>query len=111
MDEFSKKARLVGATMSRLEKYHSAPRSEKGIFINPSVFTRMMEFSIKQKWKDIVGPVFANTASSLVVKDNILYVTILSPAVRNELILHRSTIVKRINEELHRNVLSAMVVK
>ncbi len=111
MDEFSKKARLISSTMSRLEKYHSAPKKEEGIRINPDVFTRMLEFSIKQKWKEIVGPVFANAATSLVVKGNMLYVTILSPAVRNELVLHRSTIVKRINEELKRNVLSGMIIK
>ncbi|MCQ2607685.1 MAG: DUF721 domain-containing protein [Bacteroidales bacterium] len=111
MEEFSKKTRTISSTMSRLENYHSSQKQENGIHINPSVFTRMLEFSIKQKWKEVVGPVFANAATSVVVNGNMLYVTVLSPAIRNELILHRSTIVKRINEELKRKVLSGMIVK
>ena len=84
---------------------------ENPIKIHPSVFVKMEVMTIKQKWKEVVGPLFANAATAISFSDSILYITINSPAIRNELQLQKTSIITRMNGELGKVVVKEMVFK
>ncbi len=73
---------------------------ENRIVIHPSVFIKMDEFAVKQKWKEVVGPLFARSATAISYANNILCITINSSAIKSELMMNKSTIINRINQEM-----------
>lgn len=84
---------------------------ENPIKIHPSVFLKMEEMAIKQKWKDVVGPLFAKAATTISLGNNILYITIKSPAIRNELQMQKTTIITRMNEELGKTAVRDIILR
>ncbi|MCQ2959342.1 MAG: DUF721 domain-containing protein [Bacteroidales bacterium] len=70
------------------------------IFIHPSIFVRMEELAIKQKWKEVVGDLFAKHATLITIENEILYVTVNSAAIKHELTMNKSNIITRMNNEL-----------
>lgn len=103
----------IFSAMNSMEQYSRSQikgNKKNGIRINPTVFLRMEEFSVKQKWKEVVGPMFANAATSIRLSNKVLLISVNSATIRNELILNKSTICARINKELHKNLVYDMVV-
>lgn len=72
---------------------------------------KMQEVAIKEAWHEIVGPVFSKSTQSISIHNSHMYVTILSPAIRNELMLNRSQIIKRINEKINSSVITQITIK
>ncbi len=103
----------IFSAMNSMEQYSRSQikgNKKNGIRINPTVFLRMEEFSVKQKWKEVVGPMFANAATSIKLNNKMLVVSVKSATIRNELILNKSTICARINKELQKNLVNDMIV-
>ena len=103
----------IFSSMNSMEQYSRSQikgNKKNGIRINPTVFLRMEEFSVKQKWKEVVGPMFANAATSIKLNNKMLVVSVKSATIRNELILNKSTICARINKELQKNLVNDMIV-
>lgn len=115
MDEDVKPVRTISDTMDTVEHFHTVPRKKSfrrnDIVINPIVFDKLEEARVKQKWKQIIGPVFAKAVTSEAYYKGTLFVNIQSPAIRNELFLNRSSIIKQVNEQLHQNLLTSIVLK
>ena len=97
-------------SMENSSRSQNAGHKKNGIRINPTVFLRMEEFSVKQKWKEVVGPMFANAATSIRLSNKVLLISVNSATIRNELILNKSTICARINKELQKNLVNDMIV-
>lgn len=95
--------------LSRNPKPHGFEKNE--IKINPLVFQRLDEMAVKQKWKEIVGPMLANSVKSMNLVNKVLYVNVYSATVRNELVMSKSVIVGRINKELKQFLVKDIVVK
>lgn len=53
---------------------------------------------VKQSWEEIMGKPIARRTTKLFVKDKKLFIAISSAALKNELILSKSTILARIHE-------------
>lgn len=85
--------------------------TKNDIIIAPSVFERMYEMKVKKKWKEVVGPMFANAATSIVLNNKLLIVTVNSAAIRNELLLNKTAIINRMNEELKKHAVSEIIFK
>ena len=100
----------LSSIMNNTKNTGNKPVADGEIRIHPSIVQRMEEFSIKQKWKEVVGPVFARAVTAMTVKYKVLYVSVNSAAIKNELVLHKSEIIKRINDELGKTKLTNMVV-
>ena len=103
----------IFSAMNSMEQYSRSQikgNKKNGIRINPTVFLRMEEFSVKQKWKEVVGPMVANAATSIKLNNKMLVVSVKSATIRNELILNKSTICARINKELQKNLVNDMIV-
>lgn len=58
----------------------------------------MLALDIEKAWPEIVGQEFLQYTQGMMMKNKQLYVTMLSPAASNELMMRRSEILKKIHE-------------
>jgi hypothetical protein len=70
----------------------------------------MLALDIERVWPEIVGEEFVKYTQGMMMKNKQLYVTMLSPAASNELMMRRSEILKKIHDrfEIDSSVLSAI---
>lgn len=70
----------------------------------------MLALDIERVWPEIVGEEFVQYTQGMMMKNKQLYVTMLSPAASNELMMRRSEILKKIHEkfEIDSTVLSSI---
>ncbi len=70
----------------------------------------MLAFDIEKAWPELVEPEFLQYTQGMTVKNKQLYVTMLSPAASNELMMRRSEILRKIHEkfDIDSSVLSAI---
>ena len=68
-------------------------------------------FPVKQKWKSIVGDLLAKAATSMVLNRKTLFISIQSSTVRNELILRKSDVIQRLNDEMKKEVVTDIVYR
>lgn len=70
----------------------------------------MLVLDIERVWPEIVGEEFVKYTQGMMMKNKQLYVTMLSPAASNELMMRRSEILKKIHDrfEIDSSVLSAI---
>lgn len=69
------------------------------------------EYEVINKWEEIIGKTVARSTTQIFIDDATLYVTIKSPAIRNEIFMMRSEIVKRMNEIAGFELLKTMVLR
>lgn len=70
----------------------------------------MLALDIERVWAELVGEEFVQYTQGMMMKNKQLYVTMLSPAASNELMMRRSEILKKIHEkfDIDSTVLSAV---
>ena len=70
----------------------------------------MLALDIDRVWAELVGEEFVQYTQGMMMKNKQLYVTMLSPAASNELMMRRSEILKKIHEkfDIDSTVLSAV---
>ena len=70
----------------------------------------MLALDIERVWPELVGEEFVQYTQGMMMKNKQLYVTMLSPAASNELMMRRSEILKKIHDkfEIDSSVLSAI---
>ena len=70
----------------------------------------MLALDIERVWPEIVGEEFVKYTQGMMMKNKQLYVTMLSPAASNELMMRRSELLKKIHDrfEIDSSVLSAI---
>lgn len=70
----------------------------------------MLALDIERVWQEIVGEEFMQYTQGMMMKNKQLYVTMLSPAASNELMMRRSEILKKIHErfEIDSTVLASV---
>ena len=59
----------------------------------------MLALDIERVWPELVGEEFVQYTQGMMMKNKQLYVTMLSPAASNELMMRRSEILKKIHEK------------
>lgn len=69
------------------------------------------EEEVKQKWGQLLGPMVENRTTAISIKNGIMYVTLSSAALRQELSMSKSKIVSALNEEMGHEVLKDIVLK
>ena len=67
--------------------------------------------SLINSWEKVVGSIIAKHTTNLFLKNKVLYVSLDSSVLRNELHMERSNIVKMINKELGKKVVEEVVFK
>ena len=53
---------------------------------------------IQQNWTDIVGPVIAQRTEKLFIKEGVLYIKVSSAPLKNELLLSKEQLKKKVEE-------------
>jgi len=69
------------------------------------------EYEVINKWEEVIGRTVARSTTQIFIDDAILYVTIKSPAIRNEIFMMRSEIVNRMNEIAGFDLIKTMILR
>jgi predicted nucleic acid-binding Zn ribbon protein len=72
---------------------------------------KLNEARIIQSWEKTVGPMVAKYTRELHIRNGILFVSVDSPALRQELNFQRSRLVKALNDEAKATVIEDIVLK
>ncbi len=72
---------------------------------------KLLETSLIDSWEMVVGSVYAAHTENLRVKSKILYVKVDIPALRQELTMQRSELVKKLNNKVGKKVIDDIVFR
>ena len=71
---------------------------------------KLYETRIRTAWSEIMSP-FVRFTASLYIKDKVLFVSLTSSVVRNELMMRKSEICKALNEKVGKEVIVDIVFR
>lgn len=72
---------------------------------------RLAEKKLIGAWEEVMGKMIANHTTDISIRNQQLFVTLDSSALRNELALAKTKIVKMMNEAAGRNVITEIVLR
>ncbi|MBO4370497.1 MAG: DUF721 domain-containing protein [Paludibacteraceae bacterium] len=72
--------------------------------------TKLDETALIQKWPETVGPMFAKYTTALSVQNRVLYVRISSSPAASELMMHKSKLVKSLNDAVGCQVIDSIQI-
>lgn len=73
--------------------------------------TPLNEYRLVDAWKDVVGPVIARYTTNLFIKNQVLYVSLSSSVVRQELMMGREMLVRNLNAQVGSQVIVNIVFR
>lgn len=73
--------------------------------------TPLNEYRLIQAWGQLLGSSVQNYTKSLFIKNQILYVTLTSSVLRQELMMNRRTLVHRLNEHVKAQVITNIIFR
>ena len=68
--------------------------------------TPLLQKRLVDNWEKVVGPVYARYTGNKFIKNQILFVKILSPGVREELSFRRSAFVSALNQSVGAQIIT-----
>ncbi len=83
----------------------------KKLLVAENLDGKMNELRVAELWADIVGPGINRYTVSRYVKNRCLVVHLSSSVLRNELMMGRSVLVKRLNEAVGSEVINDIIFK
>jgi len=78
---------------------------------NTEMYEKIIEIRIKRAWGIVLGEMVLQYTRNLYVKDRILYVSLTSAVLRNELTLCREKLVKSLNEYARSAAIHDIVIR
>jgi len=72
---------------------------------------KLLETTLIDSWETVVGGVYAAHTENLKVKNRTLFVRIDSPALRQELAMQRSELVRKLNDKAGKKVIDEIVFR
>ena len=69
------------------------------------------EHRLIEAWSELLGPGIASYTSNLYIKNQILYVHLTSPALRQELMMGRELLVKNLNRHVGASVIVNIIFR
>jgi predicted nucleic acid-binding Zn ribbon protein len=73
--------------------------------------TPLNEHRLLQAWDKVLGPAVSRYTKELRIYNQVLFVTISSAALRNELMMRRTELVSRLNAEAGAQVITQIVLR
>ena len=73
--------------------------------------TPLNEHRLLQAWDKVLGPAVSRYTKELRIYNQVLFVTISSAALRNELMMRRAELVSRLNAEAGAQVITQIVLR
>lgn len=78
---------------------------------NTEIYEKIMNIRIKHAWTDILGPVINQYTTNLYVEDRVLYVSLSSSVLRNELMLTKNKLIASLNKYAGATVINDIVIR
>jgi predicted nucleic acid-binding Zn ribbon protein len=78
---------------------------------HPELYHKMLEVRVQRLWGELLGPSIARYTTNVYVKNRILYVSMASSVVRNELISMRKRLVIMLNEHAGSDVIDDVMIR
>jgi len=72
---------------------------------------KLKEVDIVQSWEDLLGKTIARYTRNIYISRGILYVEISSSVVKNELLMMREEIRRKMNEQAHEELVKKIVFR
>jgi predicted nucleic acid-binding Zn ribbon protein len=72
---------------------------------------KLAEVRAMRSWEELLGKTVTRYTKNLYIKDKTLFVSLNSSIVRNEIMMIRDELIKRLNEKAGREVIEKIVVK
>lgn len=66
---------------------------------------------VKNKWEEVVGKMIAQRTERMSLKNGILYITLSSSTLRQELSFMKADLIKRVNEEATKDIVKEIVFR
>ena len=73
--------------------------------------TPLNQHRIIEKWYELLGPGIAAYTGEIFIKNQSLFVQIKSPALKNNLMMERERLTKRLNEAVHAQVITNIIFR
>ena len=80
-------------------------------FKRPYVAAKVAEGRLPDFWREIVGEYVAGYTRELRLENHVLYITVSSSVVRNELFYRRDELRKLLNDRAGINLINALVIR
>ncbi|MDR1980225.1 MAG: DUF721 domain-containing protein [Tannerellaceae bacterium] len=78
---------------------------------NAGLYEKILEERIRRGWEEVLGPVIMRYTQNLYIRNQVLYVSLTSSVLRNELTLSRERLVKSLNDYAGANVIRHIVIR
>ncbi len=72
---------------------------------------KLKEISVINSWGEVLGNNISKATTKLYFKDRVLFVSLSSSVIRNELLLLKSKIIKALNDKVGENVVDDIVLR
>jgi predicted nucleic acid-binding Zn ribbon protein len=76
-----------------------------------SMRRKLKESRLEKQWEELLGKNAASLTRKLVMKDGVLYVYLNSSVLRNELLMMRETLIRRLNEMAGEELIHKIVLQ
>lgn len=80
-------------------------------FKRPYVARKIAEGKLPEFWREVVGEHVASLTNEVRLANNILYVSVSSSVVRNDLFYRRDQLAKLINSRAGMHIVNAIIIK
>lgn len=78
---------------------------------NTELYEKMMEIRIQRGWREVLGPMIGQYTRNLFVRDRVLYVSLTSSVLRNELLLSKDRLIGSLNQYAGGTVIRDIVIR
>ena len=78
---------------------------------NPQLRQKILEVRIQRAWGDIFGSMIMRSTRQLFVKNRILHVFLTSSVLRNELLLNKKRLLKKLNDYAGEEVITDIIIR
>lgn len=72
---------------------------------------KLSEISVINSWEETVGKAISSRTKKIYIKDHVLYVSLTSSVVRNELMMLRQGLMEKLNEKAGTEVIKDIVFR
>lgn len=73
--------------------------------------TPLNEYRLINAWSQVLGPAVVSYTKSLQIHNQVLFVKVTSSVLRQELLLNRKSLVRRLNEHVKAQVITDIVLR